>query len=158
MINSCKASQSELFPSQYIKTTDGHVFAPKHTNGLYLDSYESYYDLTPIHLQSLDYLDQYIITEENGDWFKEHLNQNKSHYTIKTGRKFDFVLPIDSVVPYKYELGRFGPFERLVKLPNDPLPPIQVKQIGNIYEVIDGHHRLEYSIIKGYSHIPVCVI
>jgi hypothetical protein len=147
MINLCKASQSELFPAKYIKTSYGHVFAPKHTNGVYLDLYESFYDLTPIHLVSLHDLNQYIITEENGDWFIEHLNEKKFYYTIKVGRQFDFVLPIDSVVLYKYELGRFKQFL-----------PIQVRQIGSIYEVVDGHHRLEYSIIKGYSHRNVCLV
>lgn len=163
MINSCKASQSELFPTKYIGRRESdskliHVFAPKHQDNEYKDLYENLNELYPIYLESLDQLDQYILTEENGDWFEENLNQNKSHYSIKSGVQPDCVLSVESVIPYKWDLGRFRSFEKLLNLPNDPLPPIRVRRSGSIYEVVDGHHRLEYSILKGYPVIPVCVV
>lgn len=161
MINSCKASQSDLFPAKYIvKSNSEHIFAPLHTNGEFIPSYESFNELYPIQLNSLDQLDQYIITEENGDFFDEYIDLDKCkiHYTIKYGRNVDMVLPIESIVTFKAELGRFESFEKLINLPNDPLPPIQVEEFGDIYRVVDGHHRLEYSYQKGYTHIPVSIV
>ncbi len=158
MINSGPSCPSELFSTKYLGQIDSsHVFAPKHEDGEFMASYESFNELYPLYLNSLDQLDQYIITEENGDWFEEHLNQNKTHYSVKPGSRVDFILPIDSVEPTKDDLGRFSQFKKLVSLPNDPLPPIWVQKRGDKYYVANGHHRLEYSILKGYTHIPVYV-
>jgi hypothetical protein len=159
-MNSGPCCQSDLFPTKYIGVgSRGHIFAPKHENGEFVESYESFNELLPIYLESLDELDQYIITEENGDWFEEHLNQkqNKIHFTVKSGCRVDYIVPIKSILTCKDDLGRFGDFTKLLSLPNDPLPPIWIQKRGSYYVVADGHHRLEYSIQKGYTHIPVYV-
>jgi hypothetical protein len=160
MINSGPSCPSELFPTKYVGVGDrGHIFAPKHENGEFDESFESFNELFPIYLKSLDELDQYIITEESGEWFEEHLiqKQNKTHFPVKSGCRFDFVLPINSILTSKDDLGRFKQFVKLLSLPNDTLPPIWVQKHGEKYIVANGHHRLEYSIQKGYTHIPVYV-
>jgi len=158
MINSGLSCPSELFPTKYIGVgSRGHIFAPKHENGEFEESYESFNELSPLYLESLDELDQYILTEEDGEWFEEHLNQTKTHFPVKFGCRFDFILPINSILTSKDDLGRFDQFVKLLTLPNDPLPPIWVQKRGEYYFVANGHHRLEYSIRKGYTHIPVYV-
>jgi len=44
-------------------------------------------------------------------------------------------------------------------MPNDPLPAIGLKEISqDLYQVFDGNHRIEYSKIKGYTHIPAILL
>jgi hypothetical protein len=39
-----------------------------------------------------------------------------------------------------------------------PLPPIQLRQVGEAYYVIDGHHRVSVARQLGHSHLDARVL
>jgi hypothetical protein len=43
-------------------------------------------------------------------------------------------------------------------LQSKPLPPIQVRQVGHVYFVIDGHHRVSVARQLGISHLEARVV
>jgi hypothetical protein len=166
MMVSTQSMPGVLFPTKYIGETElGHTFIPKHEDGEFKNLFESYNAINPINLKSLDQLDNYIITEENGEWFEENINPQKNHFTIKSGRKADLIVPVDSVIMTKDydDLENINQFDRLLDLPNESLNPIHVVPLPLIegeeqnYIVYDGNHRLLYSELRGYTHIPVTI-
>jgi hypothetical protein len=66
------------------------------------------------------------------------------------------IVPVESVFSFipndmgEFEEDKMASIERAIFL-----PPIDVRQVGNRYEIINGNHRRRFSIARGYTHIPV---
>lgn len=156
-------SSSDLYPTKYLGylprlSGQTHVFIPLHESGEYIEEYDTCNECDVVYLNSLDELNNYIITEVDSSWFVEHMNQEgKTHYTIKQDYKPDLILDLelDQIIPSNDALPRWSSFEKLLTQPNDPLRPITVTKDSNgIFYVVDGNHRIEYSREKGYTQIP----
>lgn len=155
-------SSYSLYPTKYLgqvirQDKPVHIFIPKHESGEFIESYDSHNECRVIQIDSLDQLDQYIITDFDGKWFQEHINNDKSHYTIKKSSKSNdiVILPLDMIDSDRDKFPRFVDFEKLIPMPNDPLGPISVqKNRYGRYNIIDGNHRFKYSLLKGYTKIP----
>jgi hypothetical protein len=135
-----------------------HIFVPQGEDDNYKEEYDSCYECDVLYLDSLDHLLNYIIIEKDGTWFSEFYNLEKNSYTCV---KYSKIINIDNILLSRNNitLPRLYSFENLVDMPNDPLPAIAVKEISeNLYQVFDGNHRIEYSKMKGYTHIPVILI
>ena len=158
-INNSK-SLHDLFFSKYIGQDIRfnnlvHIFYPQGEKENYQEEYDFYNECYVLYLDSLDQLLYHIITEEDGTWFTEFNNLEKNNYTCL---KYDKIIQIDSILLSRdnCNLPRLSSFEKLIEMPNDPLPAIIVTQITkNLYHVIDGNHRIAYSQKKGYTYIPI---
>jgi hypothetical protein len=135
-----------------------HIFVPRGEENDYKEEYDSCDECDVLYLDSLDQLLNFIVTEKDGTWFNEFLNLEKNSYTCL---KYDKIIDIDNILLSRdnFTLPRLYSFGNLVNMPNDPLPAICVKEISqDLYAVLDGNHRIEYSKIKGYKYIPVIFI
>jgi len=135
-----------------------HIFVPQGEDNDYKEEYDSCDECDVLYLDSLDQLLNFIVMEKDDTWFSEFSNLEKNSYTCL---KYSKIIDIDNILLSRdnITLPRLYSFENLVNMPNDPLPAICVKEISqDLYQVFDGNHRIEYSKIKGYTHIPVIFI
>ena len=135
-----------------------HIFVPQGEEDDYKEEYDSYYECDVLYLDSLDQLMNYIIMETDGSWFIEFYNLNKNSYSCI---KYNKIIDMNNILLSRDNstLPRLYTFEILLNMPNDPLPAIGLKEISqDLYQVFDGNHRIEYSKIKGYTHIPAILL